>query len=345
MENNHFKIIVVGAGPAGTSCAYVLKKNNEDCLVIDRMEFPREKLCGGGLTPKAHTLIKKIFGNFKYDYLSFKKFEIYDQNKHICDFVLNNEVRTVMRKDFDSALLDEYKKAGGLKITGTVRKIEEQYGKIIIGLSGGEKYTCDYLIGADGANSAVRKYLQSPLKKGIFLLEKAVQGNPPSDIKLHFDKMFVKGFLYRFPNPKGYVVGFGSKVTTPDMFHSLLEKYEYISEEKTKGAYIPSFDNLDYPFRKNIMLVGDAGGYVDSMTGEGIYLAVKTGENAALSIIENYNYKSLNKSVIKYVKRRQMMAKMFFSRFGYNLFIYLFKKQILHSTLTRLVNRAMSNQY
>ena len=46
-------VVIIGAGPAGSMCGYLLKKNGVDSLLIDRAVFPRDKICGGGLTLKA----------------------------------------------------------------------------------------------------------------------------------------------------------------------------------------------------------------------------------------------------------------------------------------------------
>lgn len=47
------QVIIIGAGPSGSTCGYLLKKAGVDCIIIDYATFPREKICGGGLTPKA----------------------------------------------------------------------------------------------------------------------------------------------------------------------------------------------------------------------------------------------------------------------------------------------------
>ena len=58
-ENNCLAkdVVVIGAGPAGSMCAYLLKKAGVECVLIDRATFPREKVCGGSLTHKAYTLL------------------------------------------------------------------------------------------------------------------------------------------------------------------------------------------------------------------------------------------------------------------------------------------------
>ena len=59
-ETNYLttEVVVIGAGPAGSTCAYLLKKAGVDCMLFDQAEFPRDKICGGGLTVKSYTLLQ-----------------------------------------------------------------------------------------------------------------------------------------------------------------------------------------------------------------------------------------------------------------------------------------------
>ena len=68
--------LVVGAGPAGSVCAYQLHKSGIDCLLIDHATFPRDKICGGGLTVKAWSLLNELMPQFTYPYQSIYEIEI-----------------------------------------------------------------------------------------------------------------------------------------------------------------------------------------------------------------------------------------------------------------------------
>lgn len=346
MQSTHIKTIIIGAGPAGITCGYTLIKNNEECLLIDRKAFPREKLCGGGLTPRAHLLIDRIYEGLKYDYCKVNTIDLYMSTDSICSFRFDTEIRTVARRDFDHTLLKEYQKKGGQFITDIVTKIEEKDGTIHLTLASGQMYICDYLIGADGTNSIVRKHIQPQFDRGIICLEKTVtDDNSKKDIRVYFDKAYPKGYLYLFPNPRGYVVGYGNGNTDTDVFHESLERYGLTNDNKTKGAYIPTFCKFDYPFYKHIMLIGDAGGYVDSMTGEGIPLAIKSGENAALSIINNSDFRELNKPVTDLVKRRMTMCKIFFFAPIQKLFIYMCRKPSLLPKINRRISQSLTGNW
>lgn len=343
--NKHYKTIIVGGGPSGVACGYTLIKNDEECLILEAKDFPREKLCGGGLTAKTHILIDRVFDGVKYDYSSFKSIKIYEKNILLRRVSLKKELRVVCRKDLDKVLLDCYIEAGGIKETGRVASVEKIDGVISVSMHSGEHYTCDYLVGADGAGSLVRRSFFSSTNIKTLVLEKVFTGISPRSLKVYFDRKIGKGFFYMFPNPAGYVVGYGSSETKVEVFDDLLKDYRYRNDIKGRGAFIPRNEKFEYSFRKDVLLVGDAGGYTDMMTGEGIYMAVKTGYNAALSIITGDSFKELNGSLIKLVKRRNRMANLFYHRLLRPFFMFLLKRRVMHSFIDNKINRAFSHLY
>jgi len=147
-------VVVIGAGPAGSTCAYLLKKAGVDCMLFDQAEFPRDKICGGGLTVKSYMLLQELMPQLHYDYKSIKKIRLLIDNKNVCEFEPTDELRIVCRKVFDYALLQQYIQIGGQFKRESFSKYEEQNdGKILVTLKSGKQILCNYLVGADGANS------------------------------------------------------------------------------------------------------------------------------------------------------------------------------------------------
>ncbi|MEJ2167700.1 MAG: FAD-dependent oxidoreductase, partial [Desulfobacterales bacterium] len=60
-QRNWFDVVVIGAGPAGSTAAYILALNGLDVLIVDKSTFPRNKLCGGLLTLKTVKLLQSVF--------------------------------------------------------------------------------------------------------------------------------------------------------------------------------------------------------------------------------------------------------------------------------------------
>ena len=104
----HTDVLIVGAGPAGSVCGYLLKKAGIDCLLMDHATFPRDKICGGGLTPKAWHLLDRLLPGIRYDFNPVYHIRIDIGMKANCEFDVDEPIRIVQRKVFDHKLLQEY---------------------------------------------------------------------------------------------------------------------------------------------------------------------------------------------------------------------------------------------
>ncbi len=344
MENKHYKTIIVGAGPAGATCGYVLAKNNEECLIIEKNQFPRQKLCGGGLTGKAFTLLEEIYGKLDYNYCPVHRMDIHWKGEEVCKIPLRDGIRTVVRKDFDHLLLNKYLEVGGKLLYDKAMSIAERDGKVFVSLRSGEELSCDTLVGADSANSIIRRYLEPRYHKGIVCLEKQTADGGDGNIKVLFDNKIKGGYFYSFPNPKGSVVGCGYIGTKKEMFEKYLKVYKIEDDNKINGAYIPMKAKFRYPFKKNILLIGDAGGYADAMTGEGLYHAFRTGSNAASSIMTGVDFRQHNMKMIKKVKRSKLMARTFYFYPIHKLFLRMCRSPRLLVKISHTIDRYLMHR-
>ena len=331
-------VLIVGAGPAGSVCGYLLKKAGVDCLLIDHATFPRDKICGGGLTSKCWHLLELLMPDFKYDYNPVHHIRIDVDGKANCEFDIDEPIRIVQRKVFDNQLLQEYISVGGTFLQGAFQSFEETDGQIIATLKSGEQIACKWLVGADGSNSRVRRCLKPDTERGVIALEQYVDKKPGNAIEVGISSSFdVGGYFYRFPNDAHDVVGFGDYTTTPDKFRNVLRE-RGIPEGRFRGAYI--YLSNDYPLKDHVILIGDAGGFANRTTCEGIYDAFLTARNASTAIIEKRSFREVNDHVFKKMKKEMRVNHVLFSQPSYLLLRWMCRhprllKWILDTKLKR----------
>ena len=329
-------VAIIGAGPAGTTCGLLLRKKNINCVLIDRATFPRDKICGGGLTPRSYKLLSRLFPDFRYDYNCVHRLKLCIEGEQVLDFQMGEEIRIVKRRKFDAQLLERYQQQGGTFINEALTGIEEQNQKIIITLQSGRQIECDYLVGADGANSRVRKYLNPHASHGILCMEQYGPKSAENAIVGNLSRFYRQGYYYSFPNESYDVQGFGDYMTTPQMFRKVLRDMG-CPDEKPLGAYIPQ--SIEYPLRRNIILIGDAGGFPNRLTFEGLYYAFLTANHAAMAISTSTPFALVNKQVFSNKKIEEYAARFFYSEIGLSILKFFCKTT--PGIITWAFNKAM----
>lgn len=305
-------VLIVGAGPAGATCAAVLQRQGHDCLLVDRADFPRDKLCGGGLTPNAWHLLDRLHPNLKYDYLPVDHMQLYMDCKYMGRYALDEEIRVVQRRQFDQLLLDCYLQAGGEMQHDTLVGIEEPGdGRVVTTMKSGAQVECRYLVGADGANSRVRKYLAPNIKAGVLIVEQYSPRREGDDITIELSADFDYGYLYSFPNNAYDAIGYVENRVDMAKFRKRMEHYG-VAETKIKGACIAV--DADYPRHDRILLVGDAGAWCDRLSYEGIYYAIVTGLNAATAILSGRPFADVNRRIAAKRRHRVLAANILYRR-------------------------------
>ena len=316
-NENNFDVIIVGGGPAGSTAAYLLKQQSLDVLIIDKDKFPRMKLCGGLLTDKTLKILDEIYGDtiqtlidkgvinyVSYSYELRTKDEIWHAGHSAIPSVIVN------RYIYDHYLLNRSLEAGA-HILHQDRVTKVDISNNTVTTISGKTLKAKIIIGADGANSVVRK----AMNKSIYDPQKWIKGLatglevtiPRANVGLDvsgpiiFFDIVPWGYGWVFPNKNNLVIGvgclFSKKQNLSKALDSLLSTLQFKGENpKKQGHPIPYGNFLKRPANGNIILIGDAAGFVDPLMGEGIYYAHKSAKLAAESI--NYVLSTTSKETL-----------------------------------------------
>ena len=284
-----FDVIVLGAGPAGASAAVTAAQSGLSVALVDKALFPRDKLCGGGLTGRAISNFARVFGDAlpsipleRRDNFSFHAFgQDLGPSKdapplHLC-----------MRFELDAALVAKAFESGAADFTGQAATLDP--GGPAVDLPD-QRLEAPLLIAADGVNSpTARALFGSAFDKARigFALEVERPGVAP-DRPLRIDFGAADwGYGWQFPKTRGTTIGVGGVLARNEDMKSALRRYldalDVPDSLPVKGQFLPFGDFREIPGQGRILLVGDAAGLVDPITGEGIAHAIDSGALAAIA--------------------------------------------------------------
>lgn len=307
-----YEVVVIGAGPAGSTAASLLARNNVHSLIIEKQDLPRQKTCGGALTEKAVQYNSRIMNvNLKTDEIDSPEktktdtFQLNFRKEEMTRFTSPETVYFFERKDFDFYLYQNARKQGVDSIVGDgVKRIDFKNNRLE--LQSGKTIQYKYLFAADGIHSPTRKSLieenrLNPKKWSTQLAIGIEAYVPKQSVKREFKNLdsiqlhlgvVNWGYGWVFPHKHKLIVGLGGLKTKNNDIRSQLYEYGRLLGIEFKKNYIrghpfPFGNFLKDPFYKNVLLLGDAGGFADPLTGEGIYYAQRTGEFAARAFLKN----------------------------------------------------------
>ncbi|MGA1081544.1 MAG: geranylgeranyl reductase family protein [Candidatus Nanopelagicales bacterium] len=318
-------VIVVGAGPSGSTTSYYLAQQGLKVLLLEKTKFPREKVCGDGLTPRSvkQLLDMGIEPTEANGWIKNKGLRII-AGKHRLElnwpelesFPNYGLVRT--RHDFDEILAQRAKAAGAdlreeTRVLGPIR--DEKTGRVI-GVNaktkqGNMSFHAPFVVAADGVSArmalalglqrredrpmgvAVRTYYKSPRTNDDFM---------ESWLELWDGDKLLPGYGWIFGVGDGTSnVGLGILDSSPAFqsidYKELLKKWleqtplewGYRDENmvgEIRGAALPMGFNRQPFYTQGLVLVGDSGGMVNPFNGEGIAYAMESGKVAAEVIAE-----------------------------------------------------------
>ena len=227
----------------------------------------------------------------------------------------NPLVATINRGKLGKIMLKKAIESGAEVETGMeVKEIKEN--SII---ANGQEIKYNYLVGADGSNSRVRKFLGIKTEKILIALQYTIPQNIQKfkEMEYFFDSRILNGYFWIFPHKNCTIVGCGyyPRNIQNNSFNlkNTFEKWLKDRQIKTDGLKLESFPiNFDYRGYQfgNKFLIGDAGGFVSGFMGEGIYFAMVSGKEAARKIIDpQYDCPDISK-ILKSKKNQENFLKL-----------------------------------
>ncbi|HBG52941.1 MAG TPA: hypothetical protein DDW70_01825 [Rikenellaceae bacterium] len=304
--SKEFDVLIIGGGPAGAMTGIELCRKGYSTCIIDKEIFPRPKLCGGLLTQKSTDLLARYCPGL--DPLEFvveqaQTVDFYFQDKKVNRFTTREVYYFTERTIFDHLLVQYYLKLGGRMIQQVaLRPGDIDFGKNTVTAGTGKIYY-KYLVGADGCNGVLSR--AAKIKRHDFLCLEACFPRDPhneKEFRIYFG-LANMGYGWYFPKKEHYCVGMGGEESGKAISdkarryfrEALNSQSAQVEDFAVKGALLPSGRKLNTRrLPKNSLLVGDAAGFADPVTGEGIYYAMLSGVQAAGAIDASAKNKKRN---------------------------------------------------
>lgn len=286
-----YDAIVVGLGPAGSSAAYEIARAGRAVLALERDQFPRYKVCGGGLSARVDALlggahrdvVERTVSGITFRYQGQEPFTVSD-HESVASFV--------MRDRFDAVLADRAATAGAsVRYGEAVLDIDETAEYLRVRTATGT-YRTRFLVGADGAHSLVAKRLNPRPIRGVQALEAEIAvPTPPTEVVLEMGAV-PGGYGWTFPKGRGVSIGIGGfRAADPHpkalfaRFAALQPGLRSLVITKPLGHPIPVYTCGVRTASSRIGLVGDAAHLADPFFGEGIYYGILSGQRLGRTVV------------------------------------------------------------
>ncbi len=322
-----YDAIIVGGGPAGSTCARTLVKGGFNVLILDKGNFPRVKLCAGWLSPPVWQVLQVSPRSYPLGLWEWNRGHVHYAGK---TYTVRLHGYFIRRYEFDHFLL---KRSGATVVEGRhVREMErDMEGYWVID----QQYRAKYLVGAGGTQCPVAralfpKKIAPPVttqerefeEEPEDIAECRIGGDGEPEILLHDD---LKGYSWNIPKTAWLNVGSGTLEprailaawrqarrffrANDDNGHLPVGCDTLLDQAKGHAYYLFHPAHLTACHLNNVFLIGDALGLAHPLTGEGILPAVLSGricgEVILAGMLDKYRQKLEGHPLIRDYKRLQ----------------------------------------
>ena len=310
----NFDLLIVGAGPAGSFAAELLAQGGANVALFDGRPPGEPKACGGGVTGKALKAWPHLLNAVGR---TINELDLYSPSGKKLHLELDEPFAIYSRLAFDSYLRERARDAGAKVFNEKIsmRKSKRAAAAWTLKSESNAEFTGRILVGADGANSGVGKSLAGPLSASDMEVAFGYRAPLPADGEAPTVVAFLPrwiGYAWAFPRPDH--ISFGIATTQDAFQHQPLDdllwqfmigyysesgdtkrKFWANNSDQTQGirqhleqtaeryaARIPGLADKTWETRRvcgeDWALLGDAAGFADPVTGEGIYYALRSAQ-------------------------------------------------------------------
>lgn len=305
---NSYDVIIIGAGPSGSAAGIALARAGFSVVVVDRAEFPRDKPCGGLLSAKCITLLGDLLDGSAIE-------RSVRARSHGCRLFYGESLVTEVQDSIPITLVSRREldlqmrtaaECAGCEVREKSRVVEVGIRNGTVTLSSGVEIRGRFIVAADGARSIVSRggakkgnsrtngmgfglVTEIPIEQVKHDHERDKLANAPSI----FFGIVPWGYGWIFPHGSVLNVGVGGLLSSGTRYRRIIRDLidvhfcEGTADAcRVTGQVVPYGRFERCPGRANVLMVGDAAGFVEPVTGEGIAFAVESGLVAAKAIRE-----------------------------------------------------------
>jgi geranylgeranyl reductase family protein len=331
-----FDVAVIGGGPSGSMAAHFLAEHGISTVLIEKESLPRYKTCGGGLVGRGRKIIP--FDIASVIEREFYQVDMFFSEKPIKISVQRDQpiINMIMRDSFDHFMLKKAEERG-LRILQNHKLLDISFGETQILHTSEGTVEAKFIIAADGALSPTAKIAGWQETRTLIPALECEIDIPADDFErlspsARFDIDAIPGgYGWCFPKKNHFSIGIGrfvkksGKSNLKEYYNKYLNRLgvTHILQEKMRHFVIPVSPRTDNFVQKNVFLIGDAAGFADPITAEGLSNAMYSGLLAAQAIVESkldstiaeiLYHEKLETSLLPEIRTGVLLSKWFYEK-------------------------------